>query len=263
MKKFASSVGFVFIFALLLSACGSTVASPASTGVSLPSTGTILEPRVVTVTGDAEVRVIPDEVVITLGVETEAEDLSVAKSQNDEIVQQVLEFSQELGINANHVQTDFIDMEPMYDYSSSGRRLEGYRVRKTIVITLAEMSQFEVFLSGVLERGVNYVHDVEFRTTELRQHRDQARALAVQAAQEKAEALAGELGQNIGEPVMIQEEQSGWWSWYGHGWGRGGNSGLAQNVVVEVGSGSLETESGIAPGQITVNAQVTVSFELR
>jgi len=61
-------------------------------------------------------------------------------------------------------------------------RLKGYSVQKTIVVTLSDLSKFEDLLSGVLEAGANYVHNVEFRTTELRKHRDQARALAIQAA---------------------------------------------------------------------------------
>ena len=261
MKKIASRLNGISIIAFLLLGCGDNTTSP---GTGSISTGIISEPRLVTVTGDAEVRVIPDEVIITLGVETEDEVLNVAKSRNDEIVQQVLELSQELGIDANHVQTDFLDIEPMYDYTSAGgRSFEGFRVRESIVVTLSDISQFEDFLSGILERGVNYVHDIEFRTTELRQHRDQARALAIRAAEEKAQALAGELDQNIGEPVMIREEKSDWWSWYGYGWGRRGSIGVAQNVVVEAGSGTIEMESGIAPGQITVRAQVTASFELR
>lgn len=266
MKKIAVSFNVVLLIVLLLFGCGSNLASSSTGSISAGSisTGSNLQPRLVTVTGDAEVRVIPDEVVITLGMETQDEDLGAAKSRNDEVIQQVFALSQDLGIDANHIQTDFIDIEPMYNYTASGgRRLEGYRVRQTIVVILGDLSQFEDFLSGALERGVNYVHDVEFRTTELRRYRDQARALAIQAAQEKAGALAGELNQAIGEPVMIQEERGDWWSWYGYGWGSRGNSGVAQNMVVEVGSSSLGVESGIAPGQITVRAQVTASFALK
>jgi len=264
MKNLTLRISFVLIILLLLPACEGTPVSLNSLGTISANSENASVPRVVTVTGDAEIKVIPDEVVITLGVETKDEDLNVAKSDNDEIVQQVLKLSQDLGIDANHVQTDFIDIEPVYDFMNTGnRRFEGYRVFKTIVITLDDISQFEDYLSGVLEKGVNYVHDIEFRTTDLRQHRDQARALAIQAAQEKAKALANELDQNVGEPVLIREEQSGWRSWYGYGWGRRGNMDLPQNVVVEVGSGSLDTESGIAPGQISINAKVTVSFELK
>ena len=41
------------------------------------------EPRLITVTGDAEVRVVPDEVMLTLGVETWNKELNAAKQEND------------------------------------------------------------------------------------------------------------------------------------------------------------------------------------
>lgn len=263
MKKFTVRIGLILVIAIILSACGSTATIPASASLNLASLETSEESRLVTVTGDAEVRVTPDEVIITLGVETDDRDLTEAKRQNDVIVDEVIDLAQAMGIDTKHVQTDFIDMEPMYDYSGSGgRRLEGYKVRKTIVVRLTEVSQFEAFLSGALQRGVNHVHNVEFRTTELREYRDQARALAIQAAKEKAEALAGELGQNIGEPVLIQEERNDWKSWYGFGWGRNGG-GQFQNVIMDMSSGTVALGSGIAPGQITITAQVSVSFKLR
>jgi uncharacterized protein YggE len=104
---------------------------------------------------------------------------------------------------------------------------------------------------------------VEFQTTELRKYRDQARALAIQAAQEKAKALAGELGQELGEPVTITEEQSSWQSWYGFGWGSRWGDNMSQNVVVESGSSTLAEGATVAPGQISVNARVSVTFALK
>ena len=111
------------------------------------------------------------------------------------------------------------------------------------MVTLSDLSKFEDLLSGVLDAGANYVHNVKFQTTELRKYRDQARALAIKAAQEKATALAGELSQELGEPVTITEEQSSWQSWYGYGWGSGWSSNPSQNVVVESGSSTLEAGS--------------------
>jgi uncharacterized protein YggE len=37
---------------------------------------------------------------------------------------------------------------------------------------------------------------------------------------------------------------------------------MAQNVVQEVGGASVQADSSVAPGQISVNARVSVSFEL-
>jgi uncharacterized protein YggE len=219
--------------------------------------------RTVTVTGEAEVRVVPDEVILTLGVETWDKNLARAKGENDGIVAQVLALAGEYGVPAEHVQTDYVSIDPRYrDGYYEERDFIGYFVRKNIVVTLRDLDQFEPLLSAALEAGVNYVHGVEFRTTELRQHRDEARALAIQAAQEKAVALAGALDQDVGRPLTIQELQAGWWSSYNAWWGSSWGAGMSQNVIQELGGASYLADSTVAPGQINVNARVTVTFAL-
>ena len=260
MKKHAIAVGMVLALVLALAACGGDEVG--AEGLATAAGGAAQ--RVVTTTGDAEVKVAPDEVVVTLGVQTEDTQLAVAKSKNDEIVQRLLPKLKEFGITDNHIQTEYISVSPQYDYPSySMPRLKGYSVQKTIVVTLSDLSKFEDLLSAVLDSGVNYVHSVKFQTTELRKYRDQARALAVKAAQEKAAALAGELSQQLGEPVTIIEEQSSWQSWYGYGWWGSGSGAPSQNVVSETGVSPLEAGATVAPGQISVNARVSVTFALK
>ena len=220
--------------------------------------------RVITVTGNAEVRVIPDEVILTLGVETWNKNMATARGQNDQIVAKVLALATQYGIAPEHIQTDYVSIEPRYrDGYYEERDFIGYFVHKTIVLTLRDLSKFEDLLAASLDAGVNYVHGIEFRTTELRTHRDEARALAIRAAQEKAEALAGELSQKVGEPITIQEVQSGWWSGYNAWWGSRWGGGAAQNVIQESGGVAALTEGSLAPGQISVNAQVSVTFALQ
>ncbi|MBN1220437.1 MAG: SIMPL domain-containing protein [Anaerolineae bacterium] len=221
------------------------------------------DPGVITVTGDAEVRVVPDEVILTLGVETWDKNLNTAKRQNDDRVKAVIALARGYGVEPRYIQTDHISIEPRYEDYYERERLIGYFVRKTIVITLKDLTKFEDLLTGTLEAGANFVHGIQFRTTELRQHRDQARALAIKAAQEKATALAGELGQHVGKPRNIHEEQNSWWSWYNSWWGsRWHGAAMAQNVIQEVGPDPAVFDDGLAPGQITVNARVSVTFEL-
>jgi uncharacterized protein YggE len=220
-------------------------------------------PRTVTVTGEAEVRVVPDEVVLTLGVETWDKNLGRAKEQNDRIVAAVLALAGDHGVPAEHVQTDYVSIDPRYKNGYYEERdFIGYFVRKNVVVTLRDLSAFEPLLSDALEAGVNYVHGVEFRTTELRQHRDEARALAIEAAREKAVALAGVLDQDVGRPLAIQEQQAGWFSSYNAWWGSSWGAGMTQNVIQEMGGASFLADSTVAPGQINVNACVSVTFEL-
>lgn len=219
------------------------------------------EPRTITVTGDADVRVVPDEVIITLGIETWDKNLDKAKNQNDERIKRVLALTNDFDIEPRHVQTDYISIDPSYD-NWERRHIDGFYVRKTIVITLKEIPKFEDFITSVLDEGVNHIHGIEFRTTELRKHKDEARALAIRAAKEKASALTSELNVDIGKPLSINEHQTGWWSWYGSWWGSYWSGSMAQNVIQEVGNNYSFEQGTIAPGQITVNAKVSVTFKL-
>lgn len=218
-------------------------------------------PRLITVTGEAEVKAPPDEVILTLGVESSNKQLKLAKGQNDELVKQVSAAAAALGVPPKDIQTDHISIEPRYRDSYEQRDFVGYFVRQTVVITLKDIAQFEQLLGDTLEAGANYVHGIEFRTTELRKLRDQARSLAIRAAREKAVAMAQELDQRIGKPNSIREDQSGWWSPYNSWWGGRGAS-MTQNVIQDAGSAPALSEGALAPGQISVTARVTVSFEL-
>lgn len=221
-----------------------------------------VELRTISVTGNAEVRVVPDQVVITLGVESFDKNLETAKKQNDEVVRKAFEIVEDLEIEAKDVQTDYISIEPRYDTYLDKRTLLGYAVRKTIAVTLRDISKFDELLSRMIEGGINYVHGIDFRTTELRKYRDQARALALQAAQEKAIAMAGELDQEIGEPITIQEQYSNWWSGYGSWWGYGMGS-QSQNVIQNSQGIQPDSENAVALGLISVNASVSVEFRLK
>jgi hypothetical protein len=136
-----------------------------------------------------------------------------------------------------------------------------YVVRKTVVITLRDVAAFDAVLGAAVAAGATHIHGIDFRTTELRAHRDRARALAVDAAREKAEAMAGRLGHRIGAPLTIAEGQSGWWSGYGTGWGAR-SSRMSQNVSQDLGGGEGAGDGSISPGQIAVKGNVTVTFEL-
>jgi uncharacterized protein len=242
-----------------------TTANPASAaqngGLIAQSAGTI------SVTGDAQVNVVPDEVIITLGVETSDKDLLAAKADNDQRISKILALVKDAQVAPENVQTDFISIQPRFD-DSSQRVFIAYYVHKSLVITLKDVSKFDGLLSSAVEAGANYVQGIQFVTTDLRKHRDEARALAIQAAKEKAVALAGQLGQKVGKPLNINEEQNSWYSSYGSYWGSQGSqyNTQSQNVVQNAASSGSSDSGGdgttLAPGQIQVTARVSVTFEL-
>ena len=219
-------------------------------------------PRTISTTGEVDVKVVPDEVTLTLGVETNDKDLEIAKGQNDARVKRILAAAKDAGVEPRHMKTDYLNLEPRYDSRNNERIFLGYWVRKSLTITLRDVSKFEDVLGRSLTAGANYIHGVDFRTTELRKHRDRARSLAIQAAREKAIALAAELGQKIGKPRSIQEGGSGWSSGYGSWWGSHWGNYASQNVVQNAGGASSSEDGALALGQVSVRASVSVTFEL-
>jgi uncharacterized protein len=216
--------------------------------------------RTISVDGEAELRVVPDEVVITLGVETFDANLQTAKAANDARVAAVLAAARARRVPDERVRTDFLEIQPRYDSRAERLVTVGYVVRKTIVVTLRELAAFDALLGDAVAAGATHVHGVDFRTTELRAHRDRARAMALDAAREKAEAMAGRLGQRVGAPLSIQEQSAWWQSGYGRGWGARQSS-MTQNMVQNVG-GASAAEGTTSPGQISVTGRVAVVFEL-
>jgi uncharacterized protein YggE len=216
------------------------------------------------VQGSADVKVVPNQVFIVFGIETSDPNLTVSKSSNDERVKKLLAMTKELSIDPRYVQTDFISIEPWdHELRDEDRTVrKEYRVRKNIAVTLSDIAKFEELLSRALESGVNHVHGIQFRTTELRKHRDHAREMAIQAAKEKAALLAGKLGRQVGPAVRISEYGGGWYSPYSWWGGQGYGSNAMSQVSSQAGEASAN-EGTIAFGQITVTASVSVSFALQ
>ena len=222
----------------------------------------------INVSGSAEVKVAPDEVDLSVSVETRDASLDVAKHQNDDSVAKALAFLKTSGLKEKQIQTDYLSVEPVYDpdhrdYATQTKPLY-YRVNKGVGIKLTDVATFEAVLTGLIANGVNIVQGVDFRTSELRKYRDQARAMAIRAAKEKAEAMAAELGVKVGKPFTINvNETGGWSSWSQNNWGyRGGGfgGGYAQNSVQNAGGPAGDAGPTFAVGQISVSASVTVSF---
>ncbi len=176
-----------------------------------------------------------------------------------------MKFLKRIGIEDKDVQTDFVGIEPTYEsnYSSSSSKTKPllYTVQKGIGIRLRKVGGFETVLTGLLTNGVNYVHGIDFRTSQLRKHRDTARQMAIHAAREKAEALAAELGVKRGKVYRINENSwGGWWSWSGNSWRSRAGGGMVQNSAQVAGGGPETTDATLSIGQISVSATVNVSF---
>ena len=189
-------------------------------------------PRTISANGEAVVHVVPDEVVLALGVETFAPKLEDAKKANDERATRLVRTIKSAGVEERHVQTDVLTLEIRYRSSHPSEGIEGYYARRAYSVTLKEPKKLEALLDAALTSGANQILGISYRTTELRKHRDQARQMAIKAAKEKAVALAAALECTVGAPRSISEGHSGYQPWYGR------FNAMAQNSMQVAGPGS-------------------------
>lgn len=210
-------------------------------------------PPHVTVAGEAEVNVAPDEVVFDLTVSTFNKELRLAKAQTDERLKNIIALAKRHGVADADTQTDYINLTPRYRGDNEARALLGYSVRKDLVITLRDVTRAEGLLSELLAGDVTRINSVGFRSSQVRKYRDQARAMAMKAAQEKAAALAGAVGQKIGKAISIEEVAVPI---------RSLGANVTSNAFSLDSSGSADSDGTLALGLIKVSARVTVKFEL-
>ena len=234
----------------------------------------------ISVSGNAEIRVEPDEAVLTFSVDSREEKLDAAVSDNDAKIKAVLEYLAASKVESKHIRTQVISIRPIFEPVDSWRKGANFQVpqaptaspfnapmaaplpgnkkpkikpigfaaRRQLSITIKDLTAFETIYRGLIERGVNDVGGIEFRTTQLRKHRDEARLKAVRAAREKAEAMANELGAKLDSVHSINEGSSPRWQ-----------PSLQNSISISNAPGSSGT---LAAGMIEIRANVSVVFIL-
>ena len=214
------------------------------------------EPPHVMVSGEAEMNIAPDEVKFDVTLQAFNKELKLAKTQVDDRLKGLIGLAKKHGVAESDTQTDYVKVEPRFRGGDDSKAFLGYWVRKDLVFTLRDVTRAEGLLSELLDFGVWRINSISFQTSQMRKHRDQARAMAMKAAQEKAAALAAAVGQRIGKAIIIEEE----------GAGRAGlglpNVSLSSNAVSYDRGGSTESEGTLALGLIKVSARVKVKFVL-
>jgi uncharacterized protein YggE len=219
--------------------------------------------RTVQVTGSALINVVPDRVLIQLGVQSNGITTNAVQTANSAAIKMVMRALQDQGIAEKDITTDLYVIEPIYENYDS-LYIKGYRINNVVAVTLREVQKTSTVIAAALDAGANQVINVEFYTSELRKYRDQARELAMKAAQEKAQALTNTAGAEAGCVLSINENS---WSYYNGWWyGRSQNywtQNTVQNVDPGSGSGSNAGEEPISLGQISVKAEVSAIFSLR
>jgi len=180
-----------------------TIPSFAQTTSPPPVSGGTSTERSVTVTGTATIKSAPDEAVVTLGVQTQAQTAEAAMQQNANQMSDVMAALLGDGLRQDDIATAWVNLYP--NYSDSGLTIVGYTAENQVNATIHDMGKIGRIIDDAVAAGANVTSGISFQVSDQSKGLDDALRAAVADARSKAEVLAAAGGASLGQVVSITE----------------------------------------------------------
>ncbi|MGB3773746.1 MAG: SIMPL domain-containing protein [Leeuwenhoekiella sp.] len=156
----------------------------------------------ITVSGQGEITVVPDQVTISLGVETSGEKAEMVKTANDNAIDNIIKYALKNGIKQNNIKTQYVNLNKNFNYQD---KTTSYSASQTLKLKMEDLNDYEDLIAGLLSQGVNSINGIEFSSSKMKEYEQKARSMAMQNAKEKADQYAGSAGKTVGQVMMITE----------------------------------------------------------
>lgn len=204
----------------------------------------------ISVSGEGIIKVIPDEVKITVSIENTSKEASDAKKANDIVADKVLKLIKSKGIDLKDFQTQRMNLYQNYDYNT---KKKNYVANQTISIHLKDLSKYDNLMMELVDTGINGIQGVEFMASKIKDLEKQARKNALLDAKSKAEDYVSVLtGQKLGKVLLISDNSQ-------TNYPQPVFRGAMKTMAMESDSFSKET---LAIGEIEILSTVSVTFIL-
>lgn len=202
----------------------------------------------ISVTGEGEIKVVPDQAVITATVETKGNVAKEVKKQNDQQIELVLKLIKKMNLAPTDYKTQRVSLNPQYDYE---KKKTTYNATQTIEILVRDLSKYDPLMEGLVDQGVNRIDNVVFQSSNLSKYQSEARKMAMKDAKSKAEDYVGVLGQKVGKAMVIADNSQSY----------NPQPVYARLMKTEM-SDVVSPRETLAVGEIKITANVSVSFLL-
>jgi uncharacterized protein YggE len=201
------------------------------------------------VTGSSEVRVAPDQASVTVGVLAQASKAQDAQEQANQIAQRFLDAVAKLGIQKKDIQTSQLSLSPVYENPKPGEapRISGYRAENSLGVRLDDFKLIGPVIDAGVASGANNIQGVSFSVKDDIEARLRALTLAAAEAKRKAETMAQALGITLDGVFDVVES----------------GAQVMPNYYDGRGMAAMKAATPVEPGQISVNAMMTVRYAIK
>ncbi|MEO8319800.1 MAG: SIMPL domain-containing protein [Bradyrhizobium sp.] len=180
-----------------------------ATLLAAPALADSAPPPAISVTGEANVSVPPDQAQIDGGVTSDAKTAREASDANNAAMGKVLLALKGAGIDAKDMQTSRLSLQPQYAPNRSGPSpVVGYRASNRVTVRLRDVAKVAGIIDVLVGAGANELGGINFVVSQASKLLDEAREKAVADARRKAEIYAKAAGVTLGDPLSISEDGS-------------------------------------------------------
>jgi uncharacterized protein YggE len=243
MKKIIS---FTLVIVILGMACIGSVGAAATDSSN---------ENVIHAYGNGNIIGTPDRAQVTFAVETENVDVKIAQQANAVQMTKVIDALVAEGLPKDALKTTGYNIYPIYDdYSKTPleQKIRTYRVTNTLTITLHDVNRTGEVIDIAVANGINHASSIQFMLSDGQAQvlRTEALKKAVALARADADTVASALGVTI---VDVKSADI--------------SGGYAPVLFENYNALDATTKSAaptpIQPGDVTVTAQVSITYSIR
>ncbi len=211
--------------------------------------------RTISVSAVGEANVAPDVAALSFSVVSEGENPEEIAVENNEIINEAIDFVKSEGVEAKDIRTTGYNLSPRYEYDEKLRRsfIVGYTLTQTVQVKVRDFEKVGAILGKLPELGINQIGSLQFDIDDPEVYLNRARKEAFEKARVKAELMAGQNGVKLRRVVNFSEYQSGPpvpLPYYSEAaFGRGGDVALSAPKI--------------EPGSQEVTVTVSVTYEIK
>jgi len=224
-------------------------------------------PPLISVTGSGEVKVKPDEVEVSVGIQLRDQDVNMLSQLVDRRSSAIIKILEDEGVDEEDIETSNVSIQPYYASTSSSYGStppDYYTGTKSVTFVLKNITNYDTIMTQLYNASISSVDSVTFQLSDalLNETQFEARKKAAANAKQILNTLVDGLGLDIGKAYYVSESTTGGapvpipYDNYSYG---------AANAAVEVeqeeSSGSSSSPS-ISGGEVTITSTVSAQYYL-
>lgn len=218
----------------------------------------------ISVSGMGEVFAVPDQATFTVTVREDAATVAVAQDEATKKTNDIIAYLKGAGVEEKNIKTINYNVNPKYEYTQeactnfscppSNQKLVGFEVWQMLEVKVEDPQKAGELLTGVGSKGATEVSSLSFTIEDEDALKAEARQQAIDEADEKAEALANQLGVELVRVVGFSEDSYGYppMPYYARG-------GVAMDMAME----SKAVAPELPTGENKITSNVNITYEIR